>query len=478
VFDELYYARGAYSLLQQGYEGWWAGENQDFANGDLSGLEIRADKVVHPPLGKWMIAVGIKAFGPTPFGWRFSSAVIGTVTVILVALIARHLFTSVLWGGVAGLFLAIDGEHIVLSRTALLDIFLTFFVVVAFGFLLLDRRRNRRILAVKVAQTRERLGLASDQPLPGFGPRSGIRWWRFAAILSLGLATGVKWSGLYFAVAFILLSIAWDVVDRREAGARPVSFRSLLRLAVPPILATMLFLPAAYVGSYSSWFISDSSYMRHWAALHEDEGIMWLPEAPRSFVAYHQEMLRFHTNLTISKGVHHAYAANPWGFIVQAQPTAYYWEAIEAGEGDPPSSQEYISEITALGNPALWWAGAVAFLYALGRLVFRRDLLAGAVIVGTIGGWLPWTLFPDRVLFTFYSVAFSPWVMLTLTWALRNIAQPARLKGGWNRRGVFVVGGFVAAALILSGYFLPLWTGQWIPYDYWSAHILFPKAWV
>lgn len=471
VFDELYYARGAYSLLRQGYEGWWGGETADFANGDFSGLEVRADKVVHPPLGKWIIAVGIKAFGPTPFGWRFSSAVIGTVTVILVALIAHHLFRSVLWGGVAGLFLAIDGEHIVLSRTALLDIFLTFFVVVAFGFLLLDRRRHQRTLAKRVAEARERLGLAPDQPLPGFGPGAGFRWWRLAAILSLGLATGVKWSGLYFAMAFLFLSVVWDVVDRRDAGARPASPLSFFRIVVPPILATMLFLPATYVASYSSWFISDSSYMRHWAALNEGEGIQWLPETPRSFVAYHQEMLRFHNNLDLSKGITHAYAANPWGFIVQARPTAFSWEVIEKGEGTPPSDKKYVSEIMAIGNPVIWWTGAIAFLWALGRSIFRRDLLAAAVIIGTIGGWLPWTLFPDRVMFCFYSVAFSPWVVLTLVWALRRIAQPARLAGRWSRRGVLGVGGFIAAALLVSGYYLPLWNGQWIPSYYWHAHV-------
>ncbi|MCJ7628617.1 MAG: hypothetical protein MUO50_09540, partial [Longimicrobiales bacterium] len=191
-----------------------------------------------------------------------------------------------------------------------------------------------------------------------------------------------------------------------------------------------------------------------------------------SFVAYQQEIYRFHTTLTFSNGVSHSYAARPWGFIIQARPTAFYWEDIPAGEGDPPSSDKYVAETIALGNPLLWWAGAVAFIYALGRLIVRRDLLAGAVIIGTLGGWLPWLFYPDRVMFTFYSVAFSPWVMLTLVWALRRIAQPARLKGKWSRGGAFGVGGFIAAALVISGFFLPIWIGQWIPYDYWHIHII------
>lgn len=503
VFDELYYARGAYSLLHQGYEGYWGSKAPAFATGDFSGLEVRADFVVHPPLGKWMIAAGIKAFGPNPFGWRFSAALIGTITVVLVALIARHLFQSVLWGGVASLFLAIDGQHIVASRTALLDVFLTFFLVAAFGLLLLDRRRHRRTLCDRARSARDRLGLGPDDPIPGLGPRGGIRWWRLAAIVTLGLATGVKWSGIYAAFAFLVLSVVWDVADRRAVGVRSFVAGPIVRSLIPAFLATLILFPATYVGTWASWFASDAGYMRIWAVSHPGEGVTWLPDTARSFVEYHKDILDFHTGLTSTNGIHHAYQANPWGFIIQYRPTAYYWETATPAEGPPCGTHacvapvygalktnsaavagehcgadKCVSAITALGNPLLWWAGAVAFLYALGRLIIRRDLLAGAVIVGTLGGWLPWTLYPDRIMFTFYSVAFSPWVMLTLTWALMRIAKPARLEGAWSRRGGLAVGGFIAAALIVSGFFLPLWIGQWMPYHYWYAHMWLWWTWV
>ncbi len=519
VFDELYYARGAYSLLEKGYEGKWTGEHQAFAQGDYSGLGDSPDFVVHPPLGKWLIAGGMKIFGPTPFGWRFSAALLGTITVVLVALIAHHLFRSVVWGGVAGVFLAVDGEHLVLSRTALLDVFLTFFVVVAFGLLLLDRRRNRRRLQEWAARERERLKLKKADPIPGFG-RSGVRWYRLAAIVSLGLAIGTKWSGLYFAVAFLALAFLWEVSDRKKVNAYHRPLVSFLRLACPLVVAAGVLLPATYVASYASWFANDEGYARHWAEDHPDKGIGWLPEDARSFVAYHQKMWDFHTQLTRSNGVEHSYAARPWGFILQVRPTAFYWETIEAGEGDPPSTEKYVAETIALGNPLLWWAGAAAFfyavarllrrfdpfatcatvgtllafifggpllglagvavsIYALARLADRLDLLAATVVIGTLAGWVPWMFYWDRVMFTFYSVAFSPWVVLALVWALRRIAQPPRLKGGLSRRGALIVGAFVALTVIVAGFYLPLWTGQWIPYDYWHVHTpdLNPSNW-
>ena len=57
---------------------------------------------VHPPLGKWTIALGIKAFGMDPFGWRIGSASAGTLAVTGVALIAQLLFGRPLWTFVGG----------------------------------------------------------------------------------------------------------------------------------------------------------------------------------------------------------------------------------------------------------------------------------------------------------------------------------------------------------------------------------------
>jgi hypothetical protein len=81
-------------------------------------------------------------------------------------------------------------------------------------------------------------------------------------------------------------------------------------------------------------------------------------------------------------------------------------------------------------------------------------------------------------MFTFYSVAFVPYVVLTLVWACRRIAQPERLGGGWSRKGVFVVGGFTAACFVVAGFFLPIWTGQWIPYTYWWVHMWLGPLWI
>src|SRR5262245_42045029 len=55
IFDELYYADEAHDLLGHGVE-WNPDDNTP-------------QYVVHPPLGKWMIAAGEHFFGFNSFGW-------------------------------------------------------------------------------------------------------------------------------------------------------------------------------------------------------------------------------------------------------------------------------------------------------------------------------------------------------------------------------------------------------------------------
>src|SRR5699024_3894177 len=138
----------AYALLQAGYELTWPEEaDGDFLAGDPQ-VTDEPSYVVHPPLGKWLIAVGIRLFGTeTALGWRFSAAVAGVVGVLLVALIAQRMFRSVFLGGVAGVLTAVEGHHLVMSRVALLDIFLMMFVLAAFGAVVMDRYSSRRRLA-------------------------------------------------------------------------------------------------------------------------------------------------------------------------------------------------------------------------------------------------------------------------------------------------------------------------------------------
>nr|MBP6686185.1 phospholipid carrier-dependent glycosyltransferase [Leucobacter sp.] len=126
VFDELYYVRDAITQLAHGFTTSWLDDDP------LMGASYTSDPSfsVHPPLGKWIIALGLAVFGDSSgWGWRSAVALTGVATVGLTMLLAWRISRSSVVAILAGLFLAIDGVHVVLTRLGLLDGVLTFFVV-------------------------------------------------------------------------------------------------------------------------------------------------------------------------------------------------------------------------------------------------------------------------------------------------------------------------------------------------------------
>ncbi len=190
VFDEVYYVDGARDYLKYGVE--LTDGNPEF--------------VVHPPVGKWLIAIGIRLFGDNEFGWRIAVAVAGTLTVYLTARIAQRIFQDQKWATLAAILMALDGLNLVMSRTALLDIFLTLFVL-----------------------------LSVNAWLKG-------NYLSFA--IYLGLAMGSKWSALYFVAVLLILELVLN--------------RNLIRVVKVGMTSAII-----YIGSWIGWFNSTNGWDRN-----------------------------------------------------------------------------------------------------------------------------------------------------------------------------------------------------------------------
>ncbi|WP_277209440.1 dolichyl-phosphate-mannose--protein mannosyltransferase [Isoptericola croceus] len=468
VFDETYYVKDAHTLGREGYERQWPEDpNPAFEAGDVGSYLDEAAYVVHPPVGKWMIWLGMEAGGgaANPFAWRLASAVVGILAVLLLVRIARRLFASTVMGLAAGFLLAIDGEAIVHSRTALLDQFLMFWVLVAFGCLLLDRDWARRRLASRVGAILEAGGTVAR-----YGPRLGFRWWRLAAGVSLGLACGVKWSGLWFVAVFGLLTVLWDLAARRRAGVGRWWEDGLVADAVPAFVQIVPVALVTYVASWWSWIVSSDAYYRTWAADNPDQSSSWVPDWLESLWYYHQQMFGFHTDLSAE----HAYAAHPLGWIVQWRPTSFFWERSAPGENGCPADADGACAValSALGNPLLWFLAAIAIVVTIVLGVWLRDWRALAVLSGTIAGWAPWFLYTERTIFTFYSIVFTPWVILTLLYPMVVALERTR-RGQGRGTVVTLITVVVLAITAVSVVFYPFWSAMQVPYDYWREVIRF-----
>ncbi|QQC89762.1 dolichyl-phosphate-mannose--protein mannosyltransferase [Streptomyces alfalfae] len=474
IFDETYYAKDAWALIHRGFEVNWPEKINDDVlrqGGDLA-IPHDAAYVVHPPVGKYVIGAGEWLFGFDPFGWRFMTAVLGTLSVLMLCRIGRRLFRSTFLGCLAGALLAVDGLHFVMSRTALLDQVLMFFVLAAFGCLLVDRDRARARLAAALPVDED--GTVRPDMHVAQTLRLGWRPWRWAAGLCLGLAFGTKWNGLYVMVFLCLMTVFWDVGARRVAGAvRP--YRAVLRRDVlPAFVSTVPVALATYVVSWLGWILSPTDgsggYYRDWAATAGRGGDWtWLPDWVRSLWHYEHAVYEFHVGLSSP----HTYQSNPWSWIVDGRPVSYFYESPAPGrDGCPADTAEKCArEVLALGTPLLWWAAAFALLYVLWRWAFRRDWRAGAILCGVLAGYLPWFFYQERTIFFFYAVVFVPFLCLALAMLIGAVLGP---PGSTERRRL--VGAAASGVLVLLIfwnfiYFWPIYTGTAIPIDSWRSRM-------
>ena len=483
VFDETYYVKAGYSMLELGYEGEWGEEpNAAFEVGDFSALQEAADYVVHPPLGKWLIGWGMAADPTNPALWRLSSALLGIAAVWILARVAIRLFGSVLWGTTAGFLMAIDGHAIVHSRTGLLDNHLMFFVLAAFACLVLDRERTRRRIASRAAALHAAAGhtvredpdgvLRLSGVISGSLGRLGPRWWRWVAWLMLGCAVSVKWSGLYFAAVFGLLTVAWDLSARLQVRQRMAWVPAMLRDGAGAFFTMVVAVAGVYLASWIGWFRSDHGYRRHWAEAHPGEGLTWLPDSLRSLAEYHRSMWSFHHGLTSE----HSYEAHPLGWLVQWRPTSFYWRRYELGEEGCDMSS-CVDGISSIGNPVIWILGALALLGVVYFLFRDFDWRGAAVLSGIIGGWVPWLFYSERTIFSFYAIAFQPWLVLGLVYVLARIIDgPFHLLPDRRRRREHFgwLAGLALVTFLVSMFFYPIWTAMRVPYWFWLIHIWLP----
>ena len=134
----------------------------------------------HPPAGKLLIALGIKTFGDSPFGWRIPGAAAGAVMVGGMFYTALLLTESTSLAMLAGIFALLNHFTYVMARVAMLEVFILMFVV--WG------------TAAWLAAVR------------GIYPRAMLA---LAGIL-LGLSAAVKWSSAgVLGVVLVATLVAW-----------------------------------------------------------------------------------------------------------------------------------------------------------------------------------------------------------------------------------------------------------------------------
>ncbi|MFN2588973.1 MAG: dolichyl-phosphate-mannose--protein mannosyltransferase [Actinomycetota bacterium] len=420
VFDEVYYARDAC---------WYV-----YASPSVCGISGETT-MVHPPMSKWLIAIGIRVFEYDSFGWRVAAAVAGTITVALLYLLARKVLGSTLGAVIASGLLAIDFLHFVQSRTAMLDVFIPMFGVAALLFVAYDRDR---MIAVLDRPPEERPHGLLDRP------------WRIAAGIAGAAAVASKWSGGMVLLIVILLTVAWEISSRHRDG-RDFPLARFVREELPSIAVWLVVVPIVLYGLTYAGRV-DGSYT----------ALPWTEDAWANNVWNQQfEMANFHDDLDAT----HSYQSPWWSWILLKRPVSYAY--CGGASCDPHVPNGYVKEVLATGSPFVWGASILAILFACWRWIRRHDWRSpeGLVVAGFLLTYLPWAIltYDREAVFLFYLLPTTPFMCLALAWIATRI--------GWTWEAKAAIGLFGAGATLLFVFYYPVLANVSLSEEAWRARI-------
>ena len=150
--------------------------------------------------------------------------------------------------------------------------------------------------------------------------------------------------------------------------------------------------------------------------------------------------------------------------------------------------------LTGIPNPLLWWGSVAAVLVILvgcGIAAWRMTRRApgsplpfvgspwaiAVILTGVAAGYLPWMLYPERTTFFFYTIVITPFLVLALVSVLGAVRGRPSDTPERRRLGTALVVTIVTVLVLLSAFFLPLWTGTPIPLEFLRMHYWLP-SWI
>ena len=507
-FDETYYAKDAWSLLHFGYARNYVDDaDRHILAGVTTGQwQDSPEMIVHPDVGKWLIAAGEKVFGMDPFGWRIAACLVGSLMVLLLIRFVRRLTRSTMLGVVAGLLMCFDGLEFVLSRLALLDIFVAFFVLLAVHCMVADRDWCR----ARMARLTPSPDTTASPVSPGWGPvrRLLLRPWLLAAGLSWGLALGSKWEAAYPLAAFGVLCLAWSIGMRRSFGVRHAWVKATIVDGIPAFLHLVVVAVVVYVATWIPWMahahvyeqsLSSTQYTQYtghghcdgttyvaddldpdkrWPTATEPDahglGEAW--QSLRSLWYYHRDVYTFHTHFL--NCATHTYASQPAGWLLLNRPVGVAADVdIKPGQQGCHAApgETCLRQVLLLGTPVLWWGSCVAAVAGLVLWLGARDWRFGIAIVGIASTWLPWLTYADRPIFSYYTIVTLPFLVLASTLVIGRLIGPERASGRRRTLGVVVGGAFLVLVLANFAWFWPIYTDQLLARPEWLDRIWFSR---
>jgi Gpi18-like mannosyltransferase len=410
-FDEIYFARTAYEHLHK---------MEPYEN-------------THPPLGKLLMAAGVKVFGMTPFGWRFAGALAGVILVVTMFFMGRLLFGTREAGLLCSALMGLDFMTYVQSRLATVDIFAVLFIVLMYYFMF------RFYLMAEVAHKRAMIDLALSGLFFGLG--AATKWLCLYGGLGLGI---IYLHRLYRESRSLPLQKTPQGKDKKRKQQDAVPIRPLL---IKYALYGLVFFVALPIVIYTMSFIP----------------FMMLPGPGHDLLSvfdYQIHMYQYHKSVKGS----HPFASRWWQWPLIIKPMwLYMGEDLPAGKA---------ASIVTMGNPVIWWSGLIGVLVLLYLGVVKKALpvVGGLIIVGVASNYGPWVFVPREV-YIYHFFATVPFMVLGLVYWLRLFGSVA------SKSVKYIPYGFVGCSLLLFVVFYPILSGMPIDKTY-MQHLRWFNSWI
>ena len=347
MFDEVYHARTAYEFLHQ--------------------LPIYEN--THPPLGKSIISLGIRAFGMNPFGWRIMCALFGILMIPVI-----YCFSHKMFGGTAGaccstILLATAFMNYVLARIATIDIIVGLFILLMFFFM------------YGFVRSCSAEGKFAEQVM-----------WLFLCGCSMACAISTKWTGCYAVVGIAVIFFTAVVQTVGGIGNVKMHSRYLRKLGFVCVICFIVIPAIVYFWSYLPF-----------TRVYRDKGLI------RTVIDNGKLMLGYHS-VTVFE---HPYSSEWYEWLTDCQPLLDCYTVFADGK---------ISSIATFGNPLLLWGGLVSLVHQIYLWRCRKCKNAQFLCIAYASVVIPW-LFIHRTVFIYQYFAGILLLVLMVTNSLNHLRR-------------------------------------------------------
>lgn len=410
-FDEIYHARTAYEMIHGLY---------NYEN-------------THPPLGKFIISLGIRMFGMNPFGWRFMGTLFGVLMLPIIYLFARRLLHKTWLSCAATVLFAFDFMHFAQTRIATIDVFVTLFIMLAYYFMYCYTRKS--FYDTDLKKTFIPLGLCG---------------------IAMGLSWASKWTGIYssFGLCLIFFLTMWQrfreytyAVGYQYSTTEGISHQEIVRTFYSKFWKTIGFCVIFFVA------VPAVIYLLAYIPFEDDSkhGLV------RQLLDNQSSMFNYHNGLRDP----HDFSSMWYEWPIMKRPIWYFSGQV---------SETLKQGISSFGNPLVWWMGIPVFFFMCYRARMMGDRKAAFLVFGFLSQYLPW-VFIKRTLFIYHFFPSVPFIVLMIGYGMKILTD---WKPQW-RKWMFVYVGLAVALFVM---FYPVLSGMAIDPMYVKNFLRWFDSWV